>query len=200
VVTGDAAPLFTLRLAAPRPLALRARPPRRVLGPWKGSRRHPKRKGRGRALDCRIFWKAGSYEAPAAPTSEYHGLSPRVLQLAWNSEVGSVANGVICGRRCAGDGGLRPSSRSPQVPPHQCDLPQVGLRRLVPTRSSSLQARIVCFCCCGGEVVIETVEILENRNDSVMVYRAKRITYIKDRQIRLLDSCEWCNPKYSGCS
>jgi hypothetical protein len=156
--------------------------------------------GGGRALDCRSFWKAGAYEAPAAPTSEYHGLSPGVLLLAWNSEAGSVANGVICGRRRAGDGRLRPRSRSPQVPPHQCDLPQVGLRRLVPIRSSSLQARIVCFFCCGGEVVIETVENLQNRNNSVMVHRAKSGTYIKDLHIRPLDSCEWCNPMFSGCS
>ncbi|KAK3153507.1 hypothetical protein QOZ80_2BG0175360 [Eleusine coracana subsp. coracana] len=28
--------------------------------------------GGGRALDCRSFWKAGAYEAPAAPTREYH--------------------------------------------------------------------------------------------------------------------------------
>ncbi|GJN20372.1 hypothetical protein PR202_gb07742 [Eleusine coracana subsp. coracana] len=36
--------------------------------------------GGGRALDCRSFWKAGAYEAPAAPTREYHG-SIRLLEL-----------------------------------------------------------------------------------------------------------------------
>jgi hypothetical protein len=31
--------------------------------------------GGGQVLDCRSFWKAGAYEAPAAPTHEFQGSS-----------------------------------------------------------------------------------------------------------------------------
>ena len=31
--------------------------------------------GGGRVLDCRSFWKAGAYEAPAAPSHEFQGSS-----------------------------------------------------------------------------------------------------------------------------
>jgi hypothetical protein len=38
--------------------------------------------GGGRALDCRSFWKAGAYEAPTAPTREFQGPSPHLLELS----------------------------------------------------------------------------------------------------------------------
>lgn len=56
-----------------------------------------------------------------------------------------LADGAMFrGCRCAGDGGLRPRARAPQVPPHQRHLPQVGFRRLVMPADGSILLLLPC--------------------------------------------------------
>lgn len=103
--------------------------------------------GGGRSLDCRSFWKAGAYEAPTAPTREFQGRSPHLASSnsALLSRRRSLLMVLFRGRRCPGDGGLRPRARAPQVPPHQRHLPQVGFRRLVMWCLPMVQFKYCCY-------------------------------------------------------